>query len=151
MSHRSQQIIDAMRTNIAANLAISWTIYRQRIDGIDVKEMELPAVAVMFAEDLPFSDLGASNLSFIDSLLRVTVVLVAEGASEDPILDQLLEMRRQSHISLLADRSQGLAFVIDTRYAGADKPIFANDADRYSGALQTHWHVHYRMNLLDPA
>ena len=151
MSHRAQQVIDAMRANITANTVMNWTVYRQRIDGLDVSEMELPAVSVTFSTDLPFSPLGAENLNFIDSLQTVDVVLVAEGASEDDVVIALMEMRRQTHIAVQADRTQGLAFVIDTRYGGADPPVLNASGDRFAGSMKTLWHVYYRMNVLDPS
>jgi hypothetical protein len=152
MTHRAQQIVDAMKAELIANTAISWNVYRQRIDGLDVTQMELPALSLVFGIDQPFNPLGASNLSFLDSLLEVQIVAVAEtGPDETAIIDQLLEMRRQIHISLMADRSQGLAFVIDTRYGGADAPVLNNDADRVSGSIKCLWHVHYRMNISDPS
>jgi hypothetical protein len=152
MTHRAQQVVDAMKAELSANTAISWSVYRQRVDDLDVSEMELPAVTVDFSQDLPLSDLGASNLSFIDSLLTVEIVVVAEGGSQQQqVIDQLMEMRRQVHITLMADITQGLAFVINTRYGGAEAPILNNDADRIASAIKCLWHVHYRMNIFDPS
>lgn len=149
--HRAQQVIDAMRASITANAVVNWTVYRHRIDGLDASEMELPAVSVTISTDLPFSPLGASNLNFIDSLQSVNVVLVAEGAAEDDVVIALMEMRKQTHIALQADRTQGLSFVIDTRYGGADPPLLKANGDRFAGEMKTLWHVHYRMNILDPS
>jgi hypothetical protein len=151
MTHRAQQVVDAMRANITANAVVNWTVYRQRIDGLDVSELELPAVSVTFAADLPFNALGPTNLNFLDSLQSVDVILVAEGASEDDVVVALMEMRKQSHIAVSVDRTQGLAFVIDTRYGGADAPLLNASADRFAGSLKTLWHVYYRMNVLDPS
>lgn len=151
MTHRAQQIVDSIVSELTANTAFGWTVYRQRAESLDRGELELPAVSVDFGIDKPVSELGQTNLNFIDSLLELKVSLIAQRGSEVDVIADLIEMRRQSHITLMTDQTQGLAFVIQTRYGGADEPALSVSNSLFGGVLRTHWTVYYRMNLADPS
>lgn len=155
MTHRALQIVDAVKAELIAASAVpgavSMSVYRQRTDDLDVSQLELPAACLMFSQDVPFSDLGNTNLAFIDSLLTLQIVIVAEGGPQDSVIESLMAMRVQVHKAVMADVTQGLAFVIATRYGGVDAPTFSTDGDRDSGALISVWHIHYRMNIFDPS
>jgi hypothetical protein len=151
MSHRAQQIVDSIVANLKANTAPGWSVYRHRAASLNAAELELPAASVVMGADPPIQATGASNLAFLDGLLEVVIVLIAQKSFEDDLVDALVEMRRQAHISVMADRTQGLAFVIDTRYAGADAPNVSPTESKFNGVLHTRWAVHYRMNIADPS
>jgi hypothetical protein len=151
VSHRAQQIIDAVVANLTADTAIAWHVYRNRTATLAIEELELPAVSVVYGADRPLNVLGASNVAFLDSLIEISVVLVERRNSEPDLFEALLAMRVRSHIALIADRTQGLPFVIDTRYGGTDPVNLTDRESMFSGALVTHWPIHYRMNLADPS
>jgi len=150
MTHRAQQIIAATAAALAASSSLGAAVYTHRRLSLSDEDQELPAVSVNYGSDDPLSDLGVTNIAFIDSLLELAVTLVARGDSEQDVLDELLRLRAAQHVALMADRSLGLAFVIDTRYGGAAAPDVDVSLNRPAGALTCRWLVHYRMNLSDP-
>lgn len=151
MTHRAQQIVDSIKTALESNVTPGWTVYRHRTASLDRSELELPAASVTIGPDHPLDSSGQSNLAFIDGLLELAVILVDQKSTEEDLMESLLEMRRQAHITVLTDRTQGLAFVIDTRYGGADAPNISANGSMFDGEIHTRWAVHYRMNLADPA
>lgn len=151
MSHRAQQIVDAIDANLQPYKSTLGAIFVNRSLSIDENSGEVPCVTINYGDDNPLSELGASNLSFLDSLIEITLVAFNVADDEQTLLDLLLDARKTIHVALMADRSQGLAFVIDSRYGGATKPDVDASADRIYGSLTSTWRVHYRMNILDPS
>lgn len=151
MSHRAQQIIDAMAANLGVSAVTLGPVFVNRSLSLSEVEREVPCISVNYGADTPPNALGASNLSFIDSLIEVSVTAYASDDNERSLLSKLLDARRLVAVDLLADRTQGLSFVIDTRYGGATVPETNSAAERLVGSLASTWFVHYRMNLLDPS
>jgi hypothetical protein len=151
MSHRAQQIVDAIAAELAASTTLGAAVFTHRQLSVSDAEQEVPAVSVRYGADTPTSQYGTDNFSFIDSLLAIEVVAIALEVDEDTVLSRLLDLRRQIHITLMADRSQGLGFVMDTRYAGAAAPDVDATSNQVAGRLVVSWAVLYRMNITDPA
>lgn len=152
MSHRAQQIVDAMAANLAPSTAVLGQIFIHRSLSIAEAANEVPCVAINYGADNPLNALGASNLSFLDSLLEVSITAFAGADSEQALLSTLLDARTLIHKALIGgDRSQGLSFVIDTRYAGLPAPDVGSAAERIFGSLSSNFAVHYRMNMSDPS
>ena len=150
MSHRAQQIVDAIAAALVANTSLGASVYTHRMQSLSDEDQELPAVSVTYGADTPVGEGGVENTVFIDSLLEVFVSCFARHSSESELLTSLLELRRQAHIALQANPAQGLSFVSDTQYAGADAPVVSANGERMDGALSTRWLVRYRMNITDP-
>jgi hypothetical protein len=150
MPHRAQQIVDQVAALLAANSALGAAVYRHRSEPLAAGEGEVPAVVVEVGEDSPFDGDGALSFNVIDSLLEINCRCVAQADDDPSLLEALHELRRQVHMTLMADRSLALAFVIDTRYAGALAPEFSIESERIVGLLDTRWAIHYRMNITDP-
>lgn len=149
MSHRAEQIITAAREAIAAEFR--GAVYEHRAFSMLEDEGELPAVSVDYGADDPPDDDGASNFAFFDSFLTVETAIYIRGTEESTVKKDLLDARRAIHVALMADRTLGLPFVIDTRYGGADAPEFNTDGEYLAGLLVCRWLVHYRMNISDPS
>lgn len=148
--HRADQIIAAVANLIRTAAPSTISVFEHRRLSVDADQDELPAISVDFGPDSPLDDDGASNLSFIDSLLTVNTTSVAESFEEQDLKSQLLDMRRRIHIGIMSDRSLGLPFVVDTRYQGAEEPEYSTQSEFLSGSLSSAWAVHYRMNIADP-
>lgn len=152
MTHRAQQIVEAIAAELIANVSLAAAVYVNRLMSLSDPDQELPAVSVVYGSDTPLAPNGASNVAFLDSLLIVQTVGFVRELDEQTALARLIELRRQIHITLMApDRSQGLGFVIDTRYGGADAPALDAAGNNIAGRLVVSWAVHYRMTITDPA
>ena len=150
-AHRAQQIVDAIVATLQADVSLGWHVYKQRLSSLDPGELELPAVSVTFGADRPLSPLGATVLLFLDSLLELKIAVMDQKGDELDLTNSLVAMRTRVHANLMLDRTQGLPFVIDTRYGGAD-PIDATDREtQFAGVQVSSWPVHYRMNIADPS
>lgn len=150
-AHRAQQIVDAVVAILQADVSLGWHVYKQRLASMDPNELELPAVSVTFGADKPLSPLGATVLVFLDSLLELKIAVMDQKGNELDLTNSLMAMRTRVHANLMIDRTQGLPFVIDTRYGGAE-PIEATDREtQFAGALVSLWPVYYRMNIADPS
>jgi hypothetical protein len=152
MSHRAQQIVDAVVALLQANSILQASVVSYRALTLSEFEGELPAVNVSVGADDPISEIGVTNTAYVDSLLELLITAVAMGSSEDELLPQLQELRRQIHVALYGAGVDlgGLSFVMGLRYGGAEAPIVNIDGDRIGASLLTRWRVHYRMNFADP-
>lgn len=151
-AHRAQQIVDAVVTILGNDTSLGWKVYRERLASVDPASLELPAVSVTFGADRPPSPLGATVLLFLDSILELNVAVMDQKGSESDLVASLMAMRTRVHALLMLDRTQGLPFVIDTRYGGA-AAIEATGASQsqFAGELACRWPVYYRMNIADPS
>lgn len=150
MAHRCQQIIDAIADALGDNTSLNASVYKHRNASLNEDEQELPCVSVSIGADTPLADMGAVNMAYVDSLLDVEIVATVRADDEADAITALMDLRRQVHITLMADRSLGLSFVIDTRYGGADAPTIDVQADRAAARMSSKWAVHYRMSISDP-
>lgn len=149
--HRSEQVVDAALSAIAAQTDLQAFTDKNRDLSLSDEDQELPAIIVTGGVDSALSDTGATNLSFYDSLLELRVICFAKASSEQELKIELVRLRSVAHRALLGtDRTQGLSFVIDTRYGGANAPVKDPTLERIAGAMECHFYVHYRMNLADP-
>lgn len=150
MSHRAQQIVEAVVAALQADTALGATVYTHRQYSLSEADQELPAVSVRIGSDMPTGEFGPDNFAFIDSVLELVVEISVKAGDEQTAANSLLDLRRRVHIDLMADRTQALSFVMDTRYGGATAPDFDVSTDRPVARLETRWGVFYRMNLTDP-
>lgn len=150
MPHRVQSIVDQAVSLLAARTTLGAAVYRHRRSSLSAPDLELPAVSVHYGEDTALSDLGVSNLSFLDSGLSLTATVLADGSNEQDVVEELLRLRREVHIAFMADVTLGLAYVMACYYRGASEPIISGAGERFSGALDTRWRVDYRTSLTDP-
>lgn len=149
MTHRADQIIDAIVTAISAQVyATGVKVFAHRRYSLAADQDELPAISVDFGEDNPV-DVDETG-GYFDSLLSVPITSIVALPEEADVRAELLDLRRQSHIALMSDRTVGLSFVINTHYGGAEPPEIDVDGDLVVGSLTGVWIVYYRMNISDP-
>lgn len=149
MTHRAEQIIRAAAAIIRARVEpIGYHVYTHRRLSLDPESDEMPAISVDYGPDEPVDE---ETTHFIDSELTVIVTAIAAAGEEESVREQLLAMRRETHVALLADDSLGLDFVVQTSYGGAGEPAIDVQGSQILGELPTSWVVYYRMNRNDPA
>lgn len=150
MPHRVQSIVDAAIVAIQARPNLGASVYRHRRVSLSAADLELPAVSVYLGEDAALSDLGVTNLAFLDSRLTLQIVALASARTEQDLIEELLRLRRELHQGLMADATLGLAYVSACFYQGAAAPTVSIAGEAFSGSLDTRWHVDYRTSLTDP-
>lgn len=150
MTHRALQVVDAIKASLLASSTLEASVYRNRSTPLSWEDAELPAVAVNLAEDTPVDEDGAGNIAFLDSLVTVSVMAVTSATTEDELVEELSRLRAEVHMAVMADRTQGLAFVQATRYGGASAPEIDTAGSRYAGRQESRWVVLYRMSVTDP-
>lgn len=150
MTHRAEQIIDAVAAALRASSTLQANVFEHRAMSIADDQGELPAVSVDAGEDDPLSELGNDNMAFIDSLLSVAVTACVTGDTEEELKTALFDKRRRIHQALMADSTLGLSFCMGTRYAGAGQMQINVNAERMAGSIETRWRVLYRQNITDP-
>lgn len=152
MAHRALQVLNQVVALLQANTNLDATVYKHRVRPITTDDnSKQRAVVVRLGQDQPIDPSGESNLAFIDDTLALSVFCVVDDDDEEAVIDKLLELRTQSHITLQTTQNLGLAFVSDCRYQGAAAPEVKADTGLVTGVLETNWVVWYRMNIGDPS
>ena len=144
-----EQTVAAMEANIAADatvIADGATVTRARTgpwQGAD-----LPAYVLTYGPDAPLGELGPSNTRFIDWEFVVFVDYYDKltTAAIDTVLQ---DARANVHRALMADVTQGLAFVLTTIPQGADEPLLDDQVEQKTIAYRMNWVVRLRTSIDD--
>lgn len=121
-------------------------VHRGRVDPLE--DAQLPAVGIYQGAEEPLGEQGRMNVGFMDEYLEVRTEVAAKSTSET-IETDLNELRRQVHLSLMAENALGLAYVIDIIPNGVDEPTIDGSTDQYAGTMVLNWIVYYRHNQAD--
>ncbi len=151
MTHRADQIIDAVVDAIKSFVPSNIKVYPHRRMSLIDDQDELPAISVDYGEDEPIGDDGSEFLDGnIASLLTVNVTGLASEIEESLLRRSLLELRAHVHVAVKRNKDLGLPFVLDTHYGGANQPDVNVDGDTLIGELTSVWGVRYERNLNTP-
>jgi len=153
VSHRAQQIVDAMAALISTDLAgagVAVFVHRR----LTVADYELPAVSVDYGAD-EVQELTASG---IYSDLMITTTAVYAGTEENETRSYLLDLRRDIHRAVMASPGAGLPFVVNLGLsfvvgvspAGADAPVIEAETESMIGSYAIKWRVLYTTPVDDP-
>ena len=144
-THRVEAILEAIANNVSAGFPAGEVVRTRRRPLPIHKGRE---INVTGGSDEPVTQ-EDGNFWFIDSLLTVYVDIARR---EDVYIETDLNTDRLAvHQQIMADRTQGLPYVLDTRYDGADEPDISEEGDEPVGSLRTIWQVHYRIDADDPS
>ncbi len=144
-----EQTVAAMEANIAADatvIADGATVTRARTgpwQGAD-----LPAYVLTYGPDTPLGDLGPDNVRFIDWEF-VVFVDYYDKLTTTTIDTVLQQARANIHAALMADVTQGLAFVLTTIPQGADEPLLDDAVEMKTIAYRTNWVIRLRTDIED--
>ena len=152
MTHRADQIIEAVAEAIRSVAPSTVNVYTHRRESLSEDENELPSISVDFGEDEPFAGPDAAFLTdgTIQSLLTVNVTGAATALDEVELRRTLLDLRSTAHIGVRRNAALGLPFVIDTHYGGANAPVVDVSGGWPVGELTAPWGVRYEMNPDSP-
>lgn len=149
MSHRAQQIVDAVASLITARVQdLGVKVYTHRRLSLDPEQDEMPAISVDFGED---RRADSQTTLMIRSALSVEVTVIVSESDEYDCRTRLLDLRREVHRAVMADQRLGLSdFVVTTSYGGAEAPSIAAAGRKVAGELTSTWPVLYTTELNDP-
>jgi hypothetical protein len=145
--HRADQIVDAVVSALEASADITAPIYAHRTLSLSEDDGELPAISVTYGEDGAAGGEQVSRLLY--STLSLEITAHAVGDDEESVRRELLQMRSQIHVALMADTRFGLTFVHHTFYDGASAPRLSR-GERMLGDLTSTWRVRYELNFASP-
>lgn len=145
--HRADQIVDAAVAALQANTNLKANVYPHRILSLSESDGELPAVGITYGDDSPADPQPLAGLLY--SALSLQVTAYAVGDDEEEVRRLLLELRAQTHVSMMTNTRLGLSFVHHTYYGGATAPQL-DRGERMAGYLISTWRVRYEMNFTDP-
>lgn len=148
MTHRAQQIVDAIATLVRTRVEPSGVhVYTHRRESLSAEQDELPAISIDYGEDSPTTGV----VSEFRSVLTVEARVKVQASTPEDLHDKLFELRGDIHIAVMANMGDlGLAFVIATLYGSVSAPEISAAGSQLTAELLSTWQVHYSMDLADP-
>jgi len=142
---RVESIMAAVVTNVTSLTTTGANVSRARV--FPFHDHELPGLAVFMGDNLVQLEL-ASN--YIDWNLSVYIEAYVKSASVQ-IDTTLNTIRAEVHAALMADYTQGLAYVIETIPGTALQPVLSDEGNQPVAAMRMEYIITYRTsrNALD--
>jgi hypothetical protein len=149
MTHRAEQIVDALVTLIQAQVeALGAKVYAHRRTSLDPEQDEMPAISVDVGEDQPADWKGLDTLG---SAFNVHVTHIATGAREEDARGAIMDLREKTEALLLSHRRApagqklGLTFVYSIQYDGAGELESLTEGELYVAGVLAKWTVAYQL------
>jgi len=145
--HKAEQIMDAVVAKLTGLATTGANITRGRVYNIEAQA--LPHLSIYRGENRPVAD-ADQNMAFSDWILVINIEATVKSATTQ-IDKTLAQIEKEVTIALKADRTQGLAFVIDTMEAGSSEPNLDGDGDQPTGSMTMQFSFKYRRSITDPS
>ena len=139
MTHRSEIILETVKAVLTGLSITGNRVERCRVWPVE----ECPALAIDKGDDFP-KDQGR-GFSHQDRELDFTVTGYVK-ATDNPESD-LHQIAAQVYAALLADVTQGLAFVIDTHWLGDAEPQKSTEGETRRASMEMRYRVWYRHTI----
>lgn len=151
MTHRADQILEAVADAIRSVVDSTVNVYVHRRDSLSDGESELPAISVDYGTDDAIGDGEDAFLldGTIESLLTVNLTAAAVATDSPELRRKLLELRTLGHRGIRR-QVQLLPFVKGTHYGGANEPDVNTEGEQIVGELTSPWFVRYEMDPDNP-
>jgi len=136
MTHRAEDILDALETQLTGLLTTASYVYR----GYD-QVLAVPALQIKMGVDAPID----SSVQKVDRTLAIDIeVYVKASESTDSELNQV---RAEAYAALMAQPQLGLTFVVNTDFENDGAP---DQRDNTSPIVKQtlNYAVHYRHSYL---
>lgn len=146
---RAESILAALKSLLSGLSTTGTNVQRGQLYAHQAAN--LPALALFMGDDV----LEAENLTGYDDwlltiLIQSTVAIDETYDNYEPLVDQQLnQIRKEVHAALMADRSLGLSYVIDTRPISASQPGLSNEGAAPHGSQVLEFQVMYRASRAD--
>ena len=151
--HKAEQIINKLVTATLLDLTTTLAnVYRGRVKPLE--ESVDYALSVSMGSDEPADD-ELQNNQFIESNLQINIDVIVRGTSDNNGNTDLETMfnliRKEVHVAMMGDETQGLSFVHSTIPAGADTPELDGEGNAPIGKQRLNWVIQYRSSITDPS
>jgi len=134
MASKREQILAAIKTNLANTTGVGDRIYRSRVEPI--ARGETPAIVIEPITDEP--TVNSSTYLKVDWTLRIRVVVVIRGTTPESVGDGTIE---SLHTKILNDPTVG-GLALDIR--PSTTTFEAIDADQPAGVIFCEYEIDYR-------
>ena len=161
--HRTDQILDAIVTLLTGLTITGANIERGRV--YPWSDDETRALTVDQGEALP---IGEPDWTYQNVRLEVRITAHVKA---EPDIDggaftssfstnfdigstysrELNNISKEVYIAMLADRTLGQSFVMDTEWLGNSEPELSGESERVTASMDTVFAVTYRHSMTDPS
>lgn len=149
-NHRAQQVLVAAKTQLDTDISDA-SVFRRRLTSFSTDLQQVPAINVACGPDNPKGERGFELIGSFDSELALFIEIYAKNSDPETLEDELLDLRKQVHQSLMGSSRLGLDFVVDIYPAAAEQPEYETDGQADTGRIVLTWIVEYRSSVNDPS
>lgn len=142
MTHRAETIMAAVLTKVTNLTTTSTRVSRGRAYPVDGAAM--PALTLEQGVD----EVELQNIAFIDRHLSFLIIAHVKSTGTTETILNLI--REEVHIALMADRAQGLTYVLDTMPLGDEAPDISGDSNQSVARVRMNWRIKYRHAVTNP-
>jgi len=146
---RAEQILAAVKTAVTGLSTTGARVQRGQIYAHE--ETKLPALAVSMGADVPNEELQTGILDWeLTVRIEAAANVETDYVTQDSLIDQALnQIRKEVHAAVMADHTQGLAFVIDTIPGPAAEPTLSGEGAQPIGLQVLEYRILYRASRAD--
>lgn len=146
---KAEQIIAAIKTAVTGLTTTGNRVQRGQI--YNHEENGLPALAVMMGSDEPAAEYQTDKMDWeLTVRIEATANIEVDYTTQDSLIDQALnQIRKEVHIAVMADHTQGLDFVIDTDPGPATEPVLSGEGAQPIGSQVLDFIIRYRADRQD--
>ena len=134
MASKREQILAAIKTNLANTTGVGTRIYRSRVEALT--RSETPAIIIQPVSDTPQDTNSFNNKITWEFKIRISVI--ARGSTPDNVADPTIE---SLHTKVLNDPSIG-GLAIDVRPSTTTFELL--EADEPAGVIGCEFDIEYR-------
>lgn len=146
MASRPEEIMTTILSKVTGLSTTGARAFRGRVYPLEI--VDLPALTIYMGSDNPLGENGPDTFSFIDSDVDVNISIHVRSNSTQ-VETELNLIRREIHVALMADTTQGLPYVFMTMPYGTDEPQLSGEGEKRTAVMETNWAVRYRAPYKD--
>ena len=141
MTHRAESIMAAVETAITGLTTTGARVVRARVRTVE----NAPALSLEQGAD----DVNPELSNYPKLARELNIKIFAHVKDNDTADTNLNLIREEVFSAMMADRTLGLAYVVDVDLIGDDEPEFTGDSDQIVGRQQMNFVVKYRHSWTD--
>jgi len=139
--HRAEAIFNQVVTTITGLVTTGSRVHKSRVYAVD----KFPAINVFLGSEVN----PQYSSAYIDSDLNITTKILVK-ITEDSLVTDLLKIRREIHVAMMADPTLGLSYVIDCLPVEMSEPQISDEQETPTATVDIKWLIRYRTPINDP-